>query len=129
MIKISDAIKEKQEISARTYTNDSSRMYFHDILRYVNITEYQSLLDNIKFFLGICPRSMDREKRLEFWKYLKGYLKGLRYVNQEMIQMLNSEQIVIEAMPVNSIDNFYEEINRFCQKDFLPLWLSVWENK
>lgn len=129
MININDAIKEKQEISRRTYTNDSSRMYFHDILRYVNITEYQCLLDNVKFFLGICPRSMDRNKRMEYWKYLKGYLKGLRYVNQEMILILNSEQTILENLPANTIDNFYLEINRFCRNDFLPMWLSAWENK
>lgn len=128
MLTLHDATKEKEDILKQPDL-DSSRMYFRNIFRYVNITEYQSLLDNIKFFLQICPKSMDGSKNIEYWRYLKGYLKGLRYVDNDLKQKLEDEEKIVLGFNSTSTTIFYNEIRRFLETVFIPTWLSKWEKK
>lgn len=125
---VQQAIKERKEIS-QSPEADSSRRYFHDILRYVNITEYLAVVENIRFFLSVCPHSLDTSKNLEFWKYLHGYLSGLRYVDDVLKQKMREETNIVQNLKISDVNSFYQEMNRFCQQIFLPMWLSHWENK
>ena len=128
MLTVQQAIEERNKI-LQNPESDSSRRYFYDILRYVNITEYLSVVENIRFFLSVCPRSLDMAKNLEYWKYLRGYLSGLRYVDDALKQKMNEESSIFRNFKAETVNSFYNEINNFIQKTFLPMWLSHWENK
>lgn len=128
MLNLYNATKEKEDILNQP-EKDSSRMYFRNIFRYVNITEYQSLVDNVKFFLEICPKSMDGSKNVEYWRYLKSYLKGVRYFDNDLNQKVEAEEKIVLGFSTSNTKNFYEEIRRFLEKVFIPTWLSKWEKK
>lgn len=131
MLKINDALDEKANIlkKASVACNDITRMEHRDIIRYINICEYETLVKNCRFFLDMCPSSPDISRYLEYWRYLKGYLYGLRYVDEAMRNILETYEAGLQSMQPDGINFWRHETQKMLSNHFIPTWLAKWENK
>ena len=128
MTSIREAIVERERLLARTTGKAPLpfEAYQKDVVRYVNLGEYKTLLDNLEYFLKICPRSMDFKKCKTYWVYLKSYLGGIRYA-KKLENLLVAEAKKVESLNLETADSFVEEMKRFLSKEFLPVWVSCWD--
>lgn len=106
---------------------DTSRLDTSAIFRYVNLTEYRAIMENLTFFLKKCPHSLDPVKNETYLKYLKSYLIGIRYLDTNFINFINLRINEIQRDLIrDDMNSLYTNVKSFLLNEFIPKWISIW---